>query len=72
MNARSTQVYTSSQGPFNIIVEDLGGGVGLVTCFECDGTGLFPFWPEEFPKNEPCVRCKGTGREYSMIYLLPC
>ncbi len=42
------------------VVEDLGGGAGRTTCFECRGTGDWtPFHPAGEPA--PCVECKGAG-----------
>lgn len=35
----------------------------LIPCLECDGTGIWDFFPEEIPPN-PCVQCKGTGVQY--------
>lgn len=34
-------------------------GYKLVSCFECDGTGIFTGMEEEI-----CVNCKGTGKIY--------
>jgi hypothetical protein len=44
---------------------DLGCGAGLVTCFECGGSGdwaRFHPEPDLFPDGLPCVPCKGTGK----------
>jgi hypothetical protein len=44
------------------VVEILGDGVaGRAACFECLGTGDWPFGPTP-AECGPCVDCKGTGR----------
>lgn len=51
-------------------VVDLGGGVGMVACFECDGTGWWAFMEPEIP-GDYCVDCKGTGRRYLVFWEKP-
>lgn len=34
-----------------------------IPCLECDGTGMWDYFPEEIPAH-PCVNCKGTGKQY--------
>lgn len=43
-------------------VKDLGAGAGETDCFECRGTGDWPFHPDPALKDLKCVCCKGTGR----------
>lgn len=35
-------------------------------CFECNGTGIWDFYPDDYPfeKNTKCTQCKGTGINY--------
>ena len=43
-------------------VELVGDGIaGSVACFECDGSGDWPFGPTPDDCG-PCIDCKGTGR----------
>lgn len=43
-------------------VLDRGAGAGEVDCFECSGTGDWPFHPDPALRDLKCVDCKGTGR----------
>lgn len=48
-------------------VEIIGGGsAGRVACFECGGTGDWPFGPTP-AECGPCVDCKGTGSIWMSI-----
>ena len=37
-------------------------GIVQVDCFECDGAGDWPYYPDDH--IEDCVVCKGTGKVY--------
>lgn len=41
-------------------VRRLGAGAGVITCLECDGTGIWTVLPENGPIK--CTTCKGTGK----------
>ena len=43
-------------------VKDMGAGAGLTDCFECFGSGFWPYLPDAVVKR--CVDCKGTGKVY--------
>ncbi len=44
------------------MIEILGDGcAGRMTCFECGGTGDWPYGPTP-AECGPCVDCKGTGK----------
>ena len=34
-----------------------------IPCLECEGTGIWDYFPEEIPAHL-CVECKGTGIQY--------
>lgn len=34
-----------------------------IPCLECEGTGIWDYFPEEIPAHQ-CVSCKGTGKQY--------
>lgn len=34
-----------------------------IPCLECDGTGVWDYFPEEIPARK-CNACKGTGKQY--------
>lgn len=42
-------------------VDLLGDVAGRITCFECGGTGDWPYGPTP-TECGPCVDCKGTGK----------
>ena len=51
--------------------EDIKRGYGYVTCFECDGIGIWDYYPNgffDYDKEIPlgtefqCINCKGTGK----------
>ena len=51
--------------------EDIKNGYSYVPCFECEGTGIWDYYPDDFfnyKDNSPtgkdfqCINCKGTGR----------
>lgn len=49
-----------SAGEREVVI--LGDGVsGSIVCFECVGSGDWPYGPTE-AECGPCVDCKGTGR----------
>lgn len=50
-----------------MMITDLGGGVGLTTCGDCEGTGMFSI-PE--PPDYPCVRCKAAGKVFIMYWAI--
>lgn len=41
----------------------VGEVVFEIPCLECDGTGIWNYFPEERPTHS-CVVCKGTGKQY--------
>lgn len=43
------------------LVEILDCGDGRMPCFECHGTGDWPYGPTP-AECGPCVDCKGTGK----------
>ena len=43
-------------------VRNAGAGAGETQCFECGGTGRWPWHPDG--RVRPCVDCKGTGKVY--------
>ncbi len=47
------------------LVKDMGCGAGLTKCFECEGTGVWPWHPDG--RIERCVDCKGTGKVYVSV-----
>jgi hypothetical protein len=47
------------------LVTDMGAGAGETNCFECSGTGEWPWDPDG--KMRQCVDCKGTGKVYVSI-----
>lgn len=47
-------------------VRAVAPGVGEIDCMECEGTGWWAFMEPEIP-GEPCVQCKGTGRQLISI-----
>jgi hypothetical protein len=51
--------------------QDIERGYAFVHCFECEGTGIWDYYPDDFfdydkviPKGKDfqCVDCKGTGK----------
>jgi DnaJ-class molecular chaperone len=46
-------------------VSDKGAGAAEVRCFECDGTGRWP-WHRD-GRIRPCVDCEGTGKVYVSV-----
>lgn len=51
--------------------QDIERGYAFVYCFECEGTGIWDYYPndyfdydKEIPKGKDfqCVDCKGTGK----------
>lgn len=51
-------------------VVDIGGGVGIMDCLECGGTGWWAYAEPEIP-GDYCVDCKGTGRRYISYWEKP-
>lgn len=43
--------------------EIVGDIVLSIPCLECEGTGVWDFFPEEISARR-CVSCKGTGYQY--------
>jgi len=44
---------------------------GFVPCFECEGTGIWDYYPKDYFQHEgrnptiedfQCINCKGTGK----------
>ena len=42
-------------------------GVGQIDCIECDGSGVWPYYPNGLEPTQ-CVECKGTGKVYVSFY----
>lgn len=48
----------------NINTEDIKNGYMKTDCFECNGTGIWDFYPSDYTPTKDeliCVDCKGTG-----------
>ncbi len=70
----SVSLRTPMWGPDEVLAIDMGGCVGTIECGECAGTGVFSFYPEDYPSRPEdlvCRACKGKGRLYSMIMTRP-
>jgi DnaJ-class molecular chaperone len=46
-------------------VEIIGTIAGRTACFECGGTGQWPWHPDGQVRQ--CVDCKGTGKVYVSV-----
>ena len=47
--------------PIRISIEEALLGIASIDCPECDGTGEWPYYPDDTVGR--CVECKGTGRK---------
>jgi DnaJ-class molecular chaperone len=62
--------YRETSVKVDITKEDVKRGYVFVPCFECEGTGVWNYYPDDyFPngyiptkKELRCTTCKGTGK----------
>jgi hypothetical protein len=58
-------VALNNDTPVECDVEVIGGIAGRTDCFECGGTGKWPWHPDG--KMHQCVDCKGIGQIYVRV-----
>ena len=62
--------YRETPVEVEIAKEDIKRGYSYIPCFECEGTGIWDYYPDDyFPigyvpikTDLSCVVCKGTGK----------
>lgn len=63
--------YRETPIEVEITEEDVERGYGFVPCFECEGTGIWDYYPDDYfdyekeiptGKEFQCINCKGTGK----------
>lgn len=70
-----TDLYTGSHAVIKIKIkvakEDIKRGIKYIPCLECEGTGIWDYYPNDFfdyekeiptGKEFQCINCKGTGK----------
>ena len=63
--------YRETPEEVEVTKDDIKQGYAYVPCFECEGTGIWDYYPDnyfDYEKEIPtgkyfqCVDCKGTGK----------
>ena len=63
--------YRETPIEVEVTEEDIKRGYAYVPCFECEGIGIWDYYPDDYfdyekdvstGKEFQCINCKGTGK----------